>query len=416
MFAVCGLNHKTAPLSIREICAIPPDPTQLRQLGGQHTEVAILSTCNRTEIYAANQDPRQTLHWMQHHYASSDISLAPYLYTHEGPSAVSHLLRVASGLDSMVLGEPQILGQLKQAYQLACQAGTSGALLNRLFQYVFAAAKTVRTQTGIGQHPISIAYASVQLIKQTFEALDKRRVLLIGAGQTNALVARYLHALGVGQITIANRDVMKAVTLAKQVKGQGICLSGMGYCLDHVDMVISATDAGKILLPADCLKEARARSNTRAPLLLLDLAVPRNIDPDCARLSNTCLYTVDDLKTIVATSVSARQRAAMEAETLITLHTNAFMTMLRRLDVTDMICHYRDRMQSTCNALTAQAHHQIDQGQCPKAVLNTLATRMRQTLLHAPTILMRQLGEQGQWETLETLAACFSVQTQSLET
>ena len=415
MFTVCGLNHKTAPLSVREAYAIPPDPAQLQQFSDQQTEVAILSTCNRTEIYCTNQAPGQALHWMQHHYAKTDISLAPYTYTYEGTSAVSHLLRVASGLDSMVLGEPQILGQLKQAYQLACQAGTSGALLNRLFQYVFAAAKTVRTQTGIGQHPLSIAYAGVQLVKQTFDTLDKQHVLLIGAGQTSALVARYLRTLGVGQITIANRDVMKALKLAEQVDGQGICLSGFGYYLDQVDVVISATDAGNILLHADDLKEARTRSRSRSPVLLLDLAVPRNIAPDCAHLPNTRLYTVDDLKTIVAQSASARQRAAMEAEALVTLHTEAFMAMLRRLDATDTICDYRDKMQSVCDTLTTQAHRQIDQGQCPKAVLNELATRVRQKLLHAPTILMRQLGEQGQWDTLHTITECFALQTQPAE-
>ena len=414
MFVVCGLSHKTAPLSVREACSIPINRAVLQQLRADlpAAETAILSTCNRTEIYCANEKAANVLDWLTRFYGKKEkASLAPYTYTHEGTSAISHLLRVASGLDSMVLGEPQILGQLKQAFQSAADIGTTGAMLNRLFQYVFAVAKTVRTQTGIGQHPVSIAYAAVQLVKQNIEHLAHARVLLIGAGQTNALVARYLQSLNIAQLTIANRDVAKAVKLAEQVGGQGVCLSGLSYHVNEADLVISATDAGKVLLTQDMLRAAQCRHPSK-PMLLIDLSVPRNIEPACAKLPKTFLYTVDDLNTLIHHAMSARQDAAIEAEALISLHTDAFMAMLRRLDAVSTICDYRNNMQVMCDHLTEQAHQQIAQGQCATEVIDALSTRLRKRLLHAPTVLMRQLGEQGDWATLDAVQQCFGLKAE----
>ncbi len=408
MVVVCGFNHKTAPLSVRETCVFQQDllHAPLRELidSGEHQEAAILSTCNRTEIYCQGGDPKNIIDWMQTRHQST---LTPYTYTYQSDDAVRHLLRVASGLDSLILGEPQILGQLKQAYHRAQQAGTVGKSLNRLFQYTFAVTKQVRTCTGIGQHPISIAYAAVQLAKQIVNDITKSRILLVGAGDTIELVARYLQNLHVTDLTIGNRDVIKASRLAKRFAGEGTCLGAIPHHLTQADVVITATNAGKPLITSNQL--ITARRQTTSPLLLIDLALPRNIAADCADLPNIMLHTIDSLTDVVARNVAERQGAAKQADALIELHANAFMATLRSLDAVVTVRAYRDHATQLCDTLLTQARSQLANGVDPNAVLTELTRRLRNTLTHAPTTLINELAEQGDWEMLDVLQHCFGL-------
>lgn len=405
MVLVCGLNHKTAPLSVREACVFQPTTLQapLRELvaSGAYQEAAIVSTCNRTEIYCRGNEPDHLLSWLQAYHPTS---LTPYLYTYQQDDAVRHLLRVASGLDSQILGEPQILGQLKQAYQLAQHAGTLGASLHRLFQYVFAVTKQVRTGTGIGQHPISVAYAAVQLLKQQ---QTMPRVLLVGAGDTIELVTRYLQNLSVTDVLIANRDVIKATRLAKRINGQATCLGAIPYHLSQVDVVISAAQTQAPLITADMI--TNVAQHAAKPLLLIDLAVPRNIEAACGELSHTQLYTIDDLTDTVTHNMTQRQSAAKQADALIEFHVNAFMAILRRLDAVSVIRAYRHNTQAICDDLLKRAQKQLIAGQDPNGVLTEFSQRLRNKLTHAPTVWISELGEQGDLETLDSMQQCFDL-------
>ncbi|MCD6056331.1 MAG: glutamyl-tRNA reductase [Gammaproteobacteria bacterium] len=417
MLLVSGLNHKTAPLAVREACVFTNDIVQepLRELIRAHDEVAVLSTCNRTEIYYRGGHPDNILNFLQRRFQSIHFSVETHTYTYRNTDAVRHLLRVASGLDSAALGEPQILGQLKQAYQCAQQAGTLGKSLHRLFQYAFSVTKHVRTQTGIGQHPISIAYAAIQVAKQKVSCLAKRRVLLIGAGQTAELVARYLHSLGVSDLVIANRDVLKAAKLTQQFGGQAACLGSIPYHLNTADVVITAVQSSHPLIERKTVEEARSGLE-KHPLLLIDLALPRNISPDCTYLPNISLYALDDLQAAIASNISERQEAAKEAETLIDVHVEAFMAMINSLEAVNIIRAYREKMEETSNAFLLETQQQIAKGENIENALASLTHRLRNTLLHAPSVLMRELGKQGDWELLNTLQTCFAPEISKYDT
>jgi len=314
-----GLNHKTAPVDIRERLTFGPDVIvgALRSLTEQTpaNEAVIVSTCNRTELYCAVDtcDAETPVRdWLGRFHGVEGPLIAPHLYVHLDRSAVQHLLKVASGLDSMVLGEPQILGQVKGAFQTACDAASAGRLLGRLFQHTFSVAKQVRTDTAIGSSPVSVAFAAVSLARQIFSDLSKQTALLIGAGETIELAARHLHQHGVGRIIVANRTVERAHSVAAQFDGFAIGLTELSAHLPEADIVVSSTASPLPVLGKGAVENALKRRRHR-PMFMVDIAVPRDIEPEVDQLSDVYLYTVDDLQGVVEEGLRSRHRAAEQA-------------------------------------------------------------------------------------------------------
>ncbi|MFZ1324480.1 MAG: glutamyl-tRNA reductase [Candidatus Contendobacter sp.] len=407
-----GLNHRTAPVNVREQIAFAPDRVDhaLRDLltqGGAH-EAAILSTCNRTEVYCGlnDQEGSRVVEWLGDYHLVRPAELQPYLYRHTDQYAVRHILRVASGLDSMVLGEPQILGQVKTAYQTANGAGTLGAQLERLFQHTFAVAKQVRTDTRIGASPVSVAFAAVGLAKQIFADLPKRTALLIGAGDSVELVARHLHEHGAGRLIVANRTLERAHALVAPFNGYAIALEEIPAHLGEADMVISATASPEPLLSRAvvraCLKQRRRR-----PMLLIDLAVPRDIDPTVATLEDVYLYTVDDLKDIIQENLRSRQAAAEQAEEIIDHQVEHFMGWLRAQESVATIHTLRQQAEAIRDQALARAHRQLAQGKAPAEVLEALAYLLTNKLLHAPCVGLREAASQGDAATLNLIKSLY---------
>ncbi|WP_373508108.1 glutamyl-tRNA reductase, partial [Thiocapsa sp.] len=301
---VLGLNHKTAPVDVRERLAFGPDIIvgALRDLTSCDgvAEGVVLSTCNRTEIYCAVQDCSEEAvrHWLSRFHGVEQERVGPFLYAYLGRDAVTHLLRVCSGLDSMVLGEPQILGQVKTAYQTATDCTATGKLLGRLFQHAFSVAKTVRTETAIGSSPVSVAFAAVNLARQIFSDLSQQTALLIGAGETIELAARHLHRAGIGRIIVANRTVERAHELAAQFDGYAIALAEIGNHLAEADIVIASTASPLPVLGKGTVERALKKRKHR-PMFMVDIAVPRDIEPEVRELSDVYLYTIDDLQGVI---------------------------------------------------------------------------------------------------------------------
>ena len=403
-----GLNHRTAPVDVRERVAFAPErlDTALRDLldcGGAH-EAAILSTCNRTELYCGlkEADDRRVVQWLGDYHMLRTVDLRPYLYQHTEQGAVRHILRVAAGLDSLVLGEPQILGQVKAAYQVANSAGTLDTLLERLFQHTFAVAKQVRTDTRIGASPVSVAFAAVGLAKQIFADLPKRTALLIGAGDTIELVARHLHENGVGRLIIANRTLERAHALVAAFAGYAIALDEIPAHLGEADIVIAATASPGLMLKAaqvrDCVKQHRRR-----PMFMVDLAVPRDIEPAVAELDDIYLYTVDDLKDIIQENLRSRRAAAQQAEEIIDTQVEHFMTWVRAQDGVASIYALRQRAEAVRDEAVARALRQIAQGKNPADVLRILASTLTNKLIHPPCAGLREAAAQGDAEMLNLI-------------
>jgi len=343
-----GLNHKTAPVDIRERISFGPDilVAALRNLTDTPgiAEGIILSTCNRTEIYCVLDGSQQASvgTWLGEFHGLEPERVDPYLYTHIDKNAVAHLLQVASGLDSMVLGEPQILGQVKSAFQSACAAGTVGKLLGRLFQHTFSVAKQVRTDTAIGNSPVSVAFAAVSLARQIFSNLQDQTALLVGAGETVELAARHLHQHGVGHIIVANRTVERAHGLAVQFGGYAIALTELANHLAEADILISSTASPLPVLGKGTVERA-LKVRKHRPIFMVDIAVPRDIEPEVGDLDDIYLYTVDDLQSVVEEGQRSRREAAEAAREIIDLHTGEFLAWLRSLDAVDLIQEFLDR-------------------------------------------------------------------------
>ncbi len=343
---VLGLNHTTAPVGMRERITFGPDivVAALRSLVSLPGigEGVILSTCNRTELYCTgdSQGVGQLRRWIGefHGIAAEDINR--FLYEHRGQSAVDHLLAVASGLDSLVLGEPQILGQVKNAYQTACDAGTAHKILCRLFQHSFATAKQVRTDTAIGNSPISVAFAAVSLARQIFTDLGEQTAMLIGAGETIELAARHLHQHGIGRMIVANRTVERAHELASEFKGYAIGLTEIPSHLAESDIVIASTASPLPVLGKGTVESALKKRRHR-PIFMVDIAVPRDIEPEVGELSDVYLYTVDDLDEVIRENMQSRREAAQQAREIIDLQSVEFMGWLRSLDAVSLIQDYR---------------------------------------------------------------------------
>jgi glutamyl-tRNA reductase len=406
---VCGINHHTAPLTIRERFTFTPQGVQTPLLelvkSGCASEAALLATCNRTEIICKSPEPQAVLKWAMQR-STEDIQ--PFLYSHHNQAAVRHVLRVASGLDSMVIGEPQILGQMKQAFATANQLGTLGRQLQGLFQYVFATTKKVRTQTTIGLNPVSLASVAVNLIKRIFSDFTQCRVLLIGAGATSELVARSLHSQGIKHFLIANRTLSKAQALARAYQGEACQLLDIPKRLHQVDCVIAAIHSPIAILGKGCVESA-LKQRKHKPVLMIDLAVPRNIEVEIAELSDVYLYTLDDIQRIIASGMQERRSAAEQAEHIIDLQAEHFMRNLRALDAVTTIRAYREQSNEMQTIEVAKALRALARGEAPQQVIQELAHNLTNKIIHQPCVQLRQAAYEGRAELLATANKLFNL-------
>lgn len=399
---VCGLNHKSAPLAVRERLAVAPEQhSEYLNQAIEHDaikEVAIISTCNRTELICETHHTRSVLNWLRnsHH---EDLKLEQYVYIHHNRAAVRHLMRVACGLDSMVLGEPQILGQIKQAYHHACNAGTIGAGLRGVFRAVFAATKKVRSSTAIGANPVSVASAAVNLAKQKLGDLKSKTVLLVGAGDTVELAARYLHQHGVNDFIIANRSQASAIDLGKRYQAKIISLEDIAKNLPSVDIVITATSANHTIIDASTIASSMALRN-HCPMLLIDLAIPRDIEPQTADINEIELVNIDDLSMIIADGLDGRRDAAAQAEQIIELELEKYKRWQNYLLAVDAIKAYRKSLQTMADGELEQALKALKNQKDPEEVMNHLARRIINKAIHHPTKRLRQAGIYGRQDLL----------------
>lgn len=393
-----GLNHTTAPVAVRERIVFAPDavPEALHALqrDGAAAEAAILSTCNRTEIYCAVEDPdsARPVDWFTGFCGRHALDLDTHLYVYPDASAVKHVLRVASGLDSMVLGEPQVLGQLKDAYQAGVQAGSVGHLLGRLFQHSFRVAKEVRSNTAIGSHPVSVAFAAVRLARQIFGDLDRGTALLVGAGETIELAARHLAEHGLKRLIIANRSLERAQRLAGEYSGYAITLPDLAHHLYEADIVICSTASAEPVVDRDMVRAALARRRHR-PMFILDIAVPRDVDPAVAELEDVYLYTVDDLHGVIEENLRTRREAAVQAEEIIDTQVVHFMQWLEARDTFATIRALRDRAGIIQREVTDDALRRLRQGADPEQVLQDVLRLLTNKLMHSPSAQLRAAGE-----------------------
>lgn len=410
-----GLNHKTAPVEIRERLVFPADTIDQALHGLTNlscvNEAAILSTCNRTEIYCGLETAEfePVINWLQQYHNLPTSDLKPYLYTHLDRPAVHHLLSVASGLDSLILGEPQILGQVKDAYAYAEHAGTTGTLLTKLFHHTFSVAKEVRTDTAIGSSPVSVAFAAVSLAKQIFGDLNQQTALLIGAGETIELAARHLHQQGIGKMIIANRSVDRAHHLASQFNGYALGLPEIPTHLPEADIVVSSTASPEPILHQETVKSA-LKIRRHQPIFMVDIAVPRDIHPDIAKLEDVYLYTVDDLHEVIEEGLRTRREAAEQAREIIDIQVEHYMGWLRSLDAVGTICLVRQRSESRRDEVLAKAKKMLKSSQNPEQALQFLAHTLTNKLIHEPCSRMRQAAYEGRMEILEAVSDIFALE------
>jgi len=409
-----GINHKTASVDVRERVAFTPEQLvgalqQLCQRTGSR-EAAILSTCNRSELYIeqSSAEAEAVLAWLAEYHQLSEAELRACAYVHEDADAVRHMMRVAAGLDSLVLGEPQILGQMKSAYAVAREAGTVGPLLGRLFQATFNAAKQVRTDTAIGENPVSVAFAAVSLARQIFSDLQRSQALLIGAGETITLVARHLHEQGVKRIVVANRTLERAKVLAEEFGAHAVLLADIPQELVNSDIVISST-ASQLPILGKGAVESALKLRRHKPIFMVDIAVPRDIEPEVGELDDVYLYTVDDLHDVVAENLKSRQGAAQAAEEMVTEGVTDFMARLRELAAVDVLRAYRQQGERLRDEELQKAQRLLANGGNAEEVLAQLARGLTNKLLHAPSVQLKKLSAEGRLDALAMAQELFAL-------
>lgn len=399
---VLGLSHKTAPVALRERLSFAEADLKgyLAGLVGLNyvREGVILSTCNRVEIYHASHDPdaawAETAAWLARGRGIDLAQLEPHLYGHTDEAAVRHGFRVASSLDSLVVGEPQILGQMKSAFQLASLAGTTGAILNRYFHRVFQVAKRVRSETAIAENPVSVASEAVELARKIFGGLENRVCLLIGAGEMCELAARHLVTHGVRQVLVTNRTLERAVRLAQEFDGHAFALETLGENLHRADIIISSTGASTYLLDGAGVRAA-LKQRRQQPMFFIDIAVPRDLDPEIGKIDNAFLYDIDDLNQIVDKNRTKRDQAALAAEKIVGEEVPEFLHWLQSLEVVPTIVALRERAEeirlqemeklvAAWPGLTAEGRKRIE----------VLSRQMVNKILHPPTSRLRELAAQ----------------------
>src|SRR3954462_5911031 len=411
LFAL-GLNHHTAPLAVRERVVFHVE--RLREAlsalrSDLAAEAAILSTCNRTELYlAAGEPPTAAAEWFARYHRFDPAELGRYLYTLPQEQAVRHAFRVASGLDSMVLGEPQILGQMKEAARAAESAGTLGTLLHKLFQRTFAVAKEVRSNTQVGAASVSMAAAAVKLAARIFPSLKDQNVLFIGAGEMIELCATHFAAQGPARITVANRTLERAEKLAHRFGARTMELKALSDQLHEYDIVVSCT-ASSLPILGKGLVERALRARRRRPMFMVDLAVPRDIEPEAAELDDVFLYSVDDLAQIVSANVDARRSAVAQAEVIIDTQGGQFMHWMHVRESVPLIRALRGRADEARREELDRALRMLARGEEPAKVLEALSQGLVNKLMHAPTQALNEADAQEQKALAETLARLFKI-------
>ncbi|WP_312588864.1 glutamyl-tRNA reductase [Vibrio cholerae] len=396
-----GINHNTASVELREKVAFGPEKLSLalNQLStSSHVKGGvILSTCNRTEIYCdvRSASKNKVIEWLSQFHQVSLDELKPSLYVHEEQAAIRHLMRVACGLDSLVLGEPQILGQVKQAYAEARENHAVNPATEKLFQKAFSVAKRVRTETEIGGSAVSVAYAACTLAKHIFESLADATVLLVGAGETIELVAKHLAGHHCKRMIVANRTRERALSLAQQFGADVIALNEIPDYLAQADIVISST-ASPLPIIGKGTVESALKARRHQPMLLVDIAVPRDIEPQVGKLNDAYLYSVDDLQSIVDSNIEQRKVEAIQAEAIVSEESATFMSWMRSLQAVDSIRDYRKQANEAREELLNKSLQALAAGGDPEKLLIELSNKLTNKLIHTPTRALQTAAEQGE--------------------
>ena len=411
-----GLNHRTTPVELREKLAFTPEdlPDAVQSLYHLDciAEAAILSTCNRTELYCTlksgdnPESDRELVEWFSQYHGFRPEELNSYLYLHQHEETIRHALKVACGLDSMVLGEPQILGQMKQAYTQAVTEGTVGTLLGKLFQHAFSVAKQVRTDTEIGSSPVSVAFAAVNLSRQIFGEFDELTALMVGAGETIELAARHLSANNIRHIIIANRSVERAQNLAEQFNGEAIALPQIPDYLEKADIVISSTASPLPILGKGAVEKA-LKKRKHKPMFMVDIAVPRDVEQEVGELDDVYLYTVDDLQDIIQENLESRQQAAAQAIEIIDGQVENFLNWQRSLDAVDVIRDIRHHAETLSQDILQKALKQLEQNKSPEEAMAWLSRTLTNKFLHQPSIQLRRAGQDNREDLMEYARSLF---------
>jgi glutamyl-tRNA reductase len=410
---ILGLNHNTAPVEIREQVVYTGDEIDralaaVTALDGV-SEAVILSTCNRTEFYVETTDSGLAgiRAWLQRDQAL-DEAACDSLFELDSEDAIRHLFRVACGLDSMVLGEPQILGQLKDAFRHAELQEVVGSQLKRLFHHTFSVAKKVRTDTEIGSSPVSVAYAAVNLANQFFAGFSQHTALLIGAGVTIELVAKHLYSKEVGRLFVANRDLARAQKLASHFDGFALPLSELEGTLPEADILISSTASTE---PVVTFEQMRAAVNTRRrrPVFAVDIAVPRDLDPAISKLDDVFLYTIDDLDKVIMEGQSNREAAAVDAHRILDDETQRYLSIERSKEVAPIITALRDHGDDLREQVLEQARRRLAKGADSDEVLEFVTSALLKKLLHQPSVRLREAGEQSDQEFIKAVSDLFGL-------
>lgn len=422
--AMMGLNFKTAPVEIREVLAVPSGAigAALERLGAlEIIEGVLLSTCNRTEVYALGRDVDELYRELVRYlcdlgHIADPGQLLPHLYRHHDDGAVQHLFRVASGLDSMVIGETQILGQVRDAYRDSAAAGTVDKVFHQLFEQAIAVGKRAQTETRIGQNAVSVSYAAVELAKKVFRSLDGRRCMAIGAGETAKLTVKHLQASGVSDIVIANRTLDRAQKLAALIGGTAVPMSEVGKHLQTVDVVISSTGAPGYVLTRQQVAEA-VRHRRGRPVFLFDIAVPRDIDPEIGQLEGAFLYDIDDLQAVITANLHERMEEAKRAERIIAEEVGKFNGWIATLEVVPTIRMLRDKVDSLRQAELARAFNRLpDLTDRERAVIEAMTVSLVNKILNAPTQHLKGMaGEGAATEAIATISRLFDLPKGEIE-
>ncbi|WP_111979501.1 glutamyl-tRNA reductase [Algibacillus agarilyticus] len=403
-----GISHKTAPVSIREKVAFSTEDLDNAIADLKKTyrvnEVVTVSTCNRTEVYvvADSITEHDVVNWFAFHANIDNKLIQDCLYFYRQEAAIEHLMSVAAGLDSLVLGEPQILGQLKQAYTQAKNRNHLDTLLQKLFQKTFSVAKDIRTNTDIGASAVSVAFAAVNLAKHIFSNLGDAKVLLVGAGETIELVARHLNEAGCKQITVVNRTLQRAQALAQEFNGLSATLNEIPELLIKSDVVVSST-ASPLPIIGKGMVEKALKKRMNQPMLMIDIAVPRDIEEEVNAVDNVYLYTVDDLQGIIENNQKQRLAAAEQAKSIIKTEVNAFLEWLESLKSVDYVRVYRQQCEEHKSFALDKALKQLENGAAAEQVLQNLATQLTRKLMHSPTVAIREAVKLEQTEFIETI-------------
>ena len=400
---VLGINHHSAPLEVREKLAFAPErqPDALVAIAGQPgvAEAVLVSTCNRTEVYCRCDDVAPVRAWLEAEAAKSGLALADHLYLHTEDAAVRHAFRVACGLDSMALGEPQILGQVKQSVRTAEGIGTSGHLLGSLFRKAFTVAKQVRSETALGAQSVSMAAAALKLAQNLFGDLSRTRVVLIGVGEMIELAATYFAAQRPQSLVVANRTLARGEELAERFQAQAISLAELPARISEFDIVITAT-ASTLPILGKGLFETALRARRRRPIFIVDFAVPRDVEAEVASLEDVFLYTIDDLGAIVQEGAESRRAAALRAEAIVDRHVAAFREWQEARAAVPAIVELRRRAEQYQEAELAKARARLARGEDPTRVLEALARGLAAKFLHQPSQALSRAGE-AEREALE---------------